>query len=350
MLLSVCLNPAIDVTYRLDTPVVPGHSHRVGSVHERAGGKGINVARVAQHLGLAGTVLAPIGGVTGAGIRAELDSGRTATGATSSVQSHLVQIAGTSRRTIAVVDPHDATLFNEPGPVLSSDEWSLLVASFETAVEQASLVVLSGSLPPGVPLDAYAQLTAVANARGRRVVVDAEGEPLQLALAARPYLVKPNLAELRTIVDGPLGTRSEIAAAGRELRRRGALNVVVSCGSDGLLAITEDGNWSAKSPSVKGNPTGAGDALVAALAVGTVRGDPWERRLRDGVAWSAAAVAAPLAGQIDPAVGAELRSAILVQRFPDHGEPLTTPADDASADRSADRSAADHLGHHLKEH
>jgi tagatose 6-phosphate kinase len=240
------------------------------------------------------------------------------------IEGILVEIAGTTRRTIAVVDPHDATLFNEPGPFVSLDEWHSLVNAFETALDRATLVVLSGSLPPGAPIDAYAQLTELATRRSVPVIVDAEGEPLHRALSARPYLIKPNLAELRTIVDGPLDTLAEITSAGKELRRRGARNVVVSCGRDGLIAITEDGQWQAKGPSVEGNPTGAGDALVAALSAGTVRDDPWEQRLRDGVAWSAAAVAAPLAGQVDPATATALALGVRLEQLP---EPRTTPSE-----------------------
>jgi tagatose 6-phosphate kinase len=288
VLLSVCLNPAIDVTYRLDTAVVPGRSHRVASVRERAGGKGLNVARVARQLGLPVTVLVLIG------------------------------LAEPSRRTLAIVDPHDAMLFNESGPRVGPDEWAGLLTRFGEALTGTALVTLSGSLPPGIPPDAYRTMTSLANDRGIPVIVDAEGEPLKLALEAKPFLVKPNLAELRTITSGALDSLAQITAAGREVRRLGARNVVISCGTEGLVAVTEDGEWRVVSPQVvTGNPTGAGDALVATLAAGIIRNDPWPARLRDGVARSAAAVASDLAGEIDLATWASIEPGVVVERLAD---------------------------------
>lgn len=308
MLLSVCLNPAVDVTYRLDSSVVPGKSHRVKEVREQAGGKGINVARVLQQLDVPVMILAPVGGATGARIRSELTL--------ASLPARLVEIAEPTRRTLAVVDPDDATVFNEPGPMLGPVEWKSLLEEYQSLLNDATLVVLSGSLPPGIPPEGYRILAELAGARGRPSIVDAEGAPLRLALDAKPYLVKPNLAELETIVGGRLSSTSEILAAGLEVRRLGARNVVISCGADGLVAVTEEGNWRAVSPEVvRGNPTGAGDALVAALAAGTGRDQPWPGKLRDGVSVSAAAVASPVAGRVEATAWARLLRGVVIEEL-----------------------------------
>jgi tagatose 6-phosphate kinase len=303
VILCVCLNPAVDVTYRVPR-LVPGATHRVREVTERAGGKGVNVARVAASLGGVATVLAPVGGATGEAIAAGLPG------------AVLVPVAGASRRTVAVVDGAGATLLNEPGPRLSAAEWDAVAAAFAGALRDAEVVVLSGSTPPGAPPDAYRRLTALAG--GVPVVVDADGTRLELALEARPWLVKPNLAELATVVPGPLASPADVAGAARELVARGARNVVVSCGPDGVVAVTADGAWTARPPhDVAGNPTGAGDALVAALALGAVRGAPWPAMLADGVAASAAAVAAPVAGEVDPAAARGLRPGVVVEELED---------------------------------
>jgi tagatose 6-phosphate kinase len=309
VILAVCLNPAVDVTYRLDAALESGGTNRVGAVHERAGGKGINVARVLRRLGASVTVLGPVGGVSGATIRSDLQGIRAA----------LVDVAGATRRTIAVVGPAETTVLCEPGPVLGPGEWTAVVAAFERELAGASLVVLSGSLPPGVPADGYRTLAGLAAERHVRVILDASGEPLRLALDARPYLVKPNLDELRTVV-GPLGNTgrdaAQIADGAYRLRELGARNVVVSRGDEGMLAVTEDGEWQVSGRTVvAGNPTGAGDALAAALARGTVRGDPWPRRLRDGAALAGAAVAAPLAGDIDEDALAGLDAGVRIERL-----------------------------------
>jgi tagatose 6-phosphate kinase len=308
VLLSVCLNPAVDVTYRVGTAVVPGSSHRVTQVGERAGGKAINVARVLHQLDVPCRVLAFIGGTSGEAIR----SGLSTTG----IEADLVEIDEPTRRTVTVVDPLDATVFNEPGPAVAAADWSTLISRFRTLLDRMQLVVLSGSLPPGVPADGYRTLTELAQAGGVPVIVDADGEPLESALAAKPYLVKPNLAELRTLLGGTLTSREDIVAAGRRVQARGARNVVISCGPDGLVAITEDGSWRAVCAEVlAGNPTGAGDALVAALALGTAADHPWPQRLRDGVSLAASAVASPLAGEIDPAVRSGILPGVMLEEL-----------------------------------
>ena len=107
-------------------------------------------------------------------------------------------------------------------------------------------------------------------------------------------MIKPNADELAVT-----GLADPLAAA-RRLRERGAGAVVASRGADGLLAVTADGCWRAAAPEpVHGNPTGAGDACVAALAAGLAAGTPWPELLADAVALSAAAVACPLAGDVD---------------------------------------------------
>jgi tagatose 6-phosphate kinase len=145
-------------------------------------------------------------------------------------------------------------------------------------------------------------------------VLDADGQALVAGIAARPAIVKPNLAELESAVGRPLRTglsgarraedaaiRAEdaaIVAAARELRTAGAAAVVVSLGADGLLAVTGDGVWRATPPGgIAGNPTGAGDAVVAGLAYGLARGDSWPERLRHATALGAATAAAPVAGE-----------------------------------------------------
>jgi tagatose 6-phosphate kinase len=321
VLLSVCLNPAVDVTYQVASTVVPGSSHRVTQVSERAGGKGVNVARVLRQLDAPVRVLALVGGAGGQAIR----TGLSAAG----IEADLVEVGEPTRRTVTVVDPLDATVFNEPGPVVTGADWAALVQRFRSHLDVAKLVVLSGSLPPGVPVDAYRMLTELGQAAGIPVMVDAEGGPLELALAAKPYLVKPNLAEAQSLLGniesfGGFGnrlgssspTRDEIVAAGRRIQALGARNVVISCGRDGLIAVTEDGDWHAVSAEVlTGNPTGAGDALVAALALGTVTGLPWPQRLRDGVSMSAAAVASPVAGEIDLVVRDRLEPGVRVTQL-----------------------------------
>jgi tagatose 6-phosphate kinase len=288
VILCVTLNAALDVTYRVDE--VRWHAgNRVAAVADRAGGKGVNVARVLHALGEEVVVTGLVGGGVGARIRAEArDAGLT---------EEFQDVAGESRRTLAVVDAStgDATGFWEPGPVIAPADWARFVERYHRLLTRARVVVLSGSLPPGLSPDVYAELVQHAREAGVPVVLDADAEALAAGVTASPDVVKPNADELRRAT----GLPGHLPGA-EALRARGAGAVVVSAGADGLIASTPDGRWAVRPPArVAGNPTGAGDACVAALARGLVTGASWPDRLADAVALSASAVLRPLAGDVD---------------------------------------------------
>jgi fructose-1-phosphate kinase PfkB-like protein len=171
-------------------------------------------------------------------------------------------------------------------------------------------VVLSGSLPRGLSDDSYAELVELGHSHGAQVVVDADGAALRGALRSSPDLVAPNRAELARAT----GT-GDVAAGVDALRELGARDVLVSCGADGLVLMPEKGSgWQARLPvPLSGNPTGAGDALVAALAAGLASGTTWPQMVQDAVAWSAAAVLQPMAGEIDPDDVARLAPRVLME-------------------------------------
>jgi len=287
VILTVTLNLAVDVTYHIDR--VRWHANnRVTSVGRRAGGKGVNVARVLHGLGREVVVSGLCGGSNGAVARAEM--------ATGGLADAVVSVGGESRTSMVVVpDDGEVIGFSEPGPQVSDAEWRQFNHRYRELVAQADIVVLSGSLPPGVPTDAYAQLTGAARSAGVPVALDASGEALAQALDAGPELVKINAEELADHAPG-----TDALAGAEQLRREGAGDVVISSGPAGLLALTDGGAWRVAPPErVHGNPTGAGDAATAALVVGMLDGSPWPQRLVDAVALSAAAVHAPLAGSFD---------------------------------------------------
>ncbi|MFG3254433.1 1-phosphofructokinase family hexose kinase [Streptomyces sp. NPDC048172] len=293
MFLTVTLNAALDLTYRVRR-LEPHASHRIREVTERPGGKGLNVARVLAALGYEATVTGFVGGGTGAELRGHLTEEPAASG----VRDALVPVAGTTRRTVGVVDETtgDTTQFNEPGPHISPAEWTAFLGAYrELLREDVRAVALCGSLPPGVPVGAYAALVREARAAGVPALLDTSGEPLRRGLAARPELIKPNGQELADIT----GTTDPLRAA-RGAQRRGARSVAASLGADGMLLVTPDGLWHADPVErLAGNPTGAGDSAVAALLSGLAEGLSWRDMLARAVALSAATVRAPVAGEFD---------------------------------------------------
>ncbi|WP_405979476.1 1-phosphofructokinase family hexose kinase [Streptomyces sp. NBC_00158] len=306
MILTVTLNTALDVTHRVPR-MLPHTSHRVTAVTERAGGKGLNVARVLGALGEEVTATGFAGGPAGRTVR-ELLAGAPG------VTDALVPCAGTTRRTLAVVDEStgDTTQFNEPGPQISAAEWAAFLERYAELLTRARAVALCGSLPPGVPVGAYAVLVRAARAAGLPVLLDTSGEALRRGVAARPDIIKPNAAELAELT----GARDPLPAT-RDARRRGAQAVVTSLGPAGLLAATPDGTWEAAPPRpLRGNPTGAGDSAVAGLLSALTRGLDWPERLVRAVALSAATVHAPTAGDFDPRTYEEIAPQVRAVALP----------------------------------
>ena len=304
MILVVCLNPALDITHEVAAVDWAG-INRPAAVHDRPGGKGLNVARTLHALGADVLVSGLAGGIAGAAVTAALGELGVRTGFT--------PVAGETRRTFTVVDERrEAAAFHEPGPAVGAAEFAGFLDDYRAALAAADAVVLSGSLPPGLPDGTYATLIAAASDAGVPAVLDAHGEALRLGTAAGPAIVKPNLSELEALTGRPLALGADVMAAAcglrgagahgdsgrRGARAHGAQAVVVTLGRDGMLAVTGEGCWRARPPAaVAGNATGAGDAVAAALAHGLVLGRPWDERLRHAVALGAATAAAPVAGE-----------------------------------------------------
>jgi tagatose 6-phosphate kinase len=311
MILVVSLNPALDITYRIDVVDWAG-VNRPAEVHARPGGKGLNAARVLQALGADVLLIAMAGGNTGN----EVQSAFSATG----IPAVYAEIAADTRRTFSVVDAGrgDTAGFYEAGPSVTASEYARFLERYAATLQGCSAVLLTGTLPGGLPAGTYAELIRMAADAGVPAVLDAEAEALWLGAAASPTIVKPNLAELEAAVGRPLlrsGDLGGVAEAARQLRDRGAGAVVVTLGADGLIAVTADGTWVATPKPEDGNPTGAGDAAAAALVYGHVLGHAWPERLLRAAALGAAAVAAPVAGEFRTADYQRALATVTVTRW-----------------------------------
>ncbi len=305
MILTVTLNAALDLTYDVDD-VVAGTSVRVHRVRRRGGGKGVNVSSVLAAMSVDSVATGLVGGATGQQILAELDA--------RSIRHHFVKIAGESRRTVNAVSraTGDATIFNEPGPVITDQDWQRFRRSLAALLGElnVTVVVAAGSLPLGAPADAYAHIVRAAHRHGAVCVLDADGGALVNALIAQPDVVKPNRRELSDAT----GQADPVLAA-RNLQDQGARTVVASDGAAGAVVVPPDGPVirGRLSRPLRGNPTGAGDAMVAALATGLDDRAPWPHTLTRAIAWSAAAVLEPMAGHVDATAAAAFLPAITVE-------------------------------------
>jgi 1-phosphofructokinase/tagatose 6-phosphate kinase len=286
-------NPAVDLTYECAEPHL-GEVNRVSRVIRRAGGKGLNVASVLVQLGLPVRATGFLGGPGGDEIRCLL--------AEAPIQQEWAPIAGSTRSTTVIVATSTTTVFNEPGPVVTAADWRALTTLSLDGLRPGDVFVMAGSYPPGTAPAAVIDLLSAARAAGARTVVDTSGASL-LEVAAWADLVKPNREELAQATGS-----ASLEDGVRVLIEAGARAVVVSAGEDGMDLFLPSSaglrGWhAAPARVVQGNPTGAGDAAVAAL-VASLLADPTAGPLRPealapAVALSAAAVLMPVAGAVD---------------------------------------------------
>ncbi|MEZ2391320.1 1-phosphofructokinase family hexose kinase [bacterium RCC_150] len=310
-IITVTPNPALDLSYRVPG-IKQGASHRVAAPLSRAGGKGLNVARVAHQLGYPVLAITPSGTRSGDEFIAELRS--------SGVPHRLVPVAARTRRSMAFVDTvsGETSIFNEEGEPLQAAEWRSLAAAVVEALgvgdggsQNVGVLVGSGSLPPGAPADFYPALVRLAHDAGIPAVVDTSGPGIIAAARAGADLLKPNNHELLEASGG-----GSLETAAWELIELGARTVLVSAGAEGMLAFDHaapGGYWTARlAEPLNGNATGAGDAAVAAAAVALAGGVTDVREiLRKATAWSAAAVLMPAAGEVSP-LYAELEGQLIL--------------------------------------
>jgi 6-phosphofructokinase 2 len=184
--------------------------------------------------------------------------------------------------------------FGMPGPTLKEAEWRECLARIHAA-ERPGYVVASGSLPPGVPEDFYAQVSRAAKKAGARFLLDASGRPLQRAAAEGVFLLKPNAREFAMLTGEPLESEKQQERLGRDLVENGVCQVLVlSLGAAGVLLTTHDEMERIRSPSVPiRSKVGAGDSMVAAIVLGLAQGLDIRAAVCFGVAAGAAAVMTP---------------------------------------------------------
>ncbi|MFC9561534.1 1-phosphofructokinase family hexose kinase [Agromyces sp. NPDC056965] len=302
MILTVTPNPALDLTWHVDR-LLPGETHRVDAGAARAGGKGLNVARVLHAEGHDVLALTTVGGAVGDEFAAEL--------ASSGIPHRLVPVTGATRRSIALVDEAsgETSVLNERGAALAPHDVDALATSALELGRGADAVAICGSLPDGFGPAELASLVGSLVDAGVPVIVDTSGPGLLAAARAGASALKPNAEELgaATGLDDP-------AAGARALLDLGAGIVVASLGSEGLMIVSSDapGEVRARLPRrLHGNATGAGDAAVAAIAAALAEtpelaadtaasAEARARLARRATAWSASAVLMPLAGDLSP--------------------------------------------------
>jgi tagatose 6-phosphate kinase len=292
MITTVTLNAAIDKTY-----VVPklevGKVQRIARIISVPGGKGINVARVAQQLGCEVITTGFLGGFNGQFI----EEGLTRQG----IKHDFVFAEGESRLCLNTIDESTgaSTELLEPGVQVDGRALKQLVAKVEQLASKSRVVVLSGSLPQGVPVDYYAALTRAARAQGAAVFLDTSGQALVQGVSAAPDFIKPNEDEVSILADQPLTERHHLIDAMKKLIQQGVERIAVTLGAHGAVASTHGRLLHVTIPTVEAvNPVGCGDAFVAGMAASYIRGECFEDSLRLASATATANALTESAGNV----------------------------------------------------
>jgi 6-phosphofructokinase 2 len=284
-ILTLTMNPAIDLSAAVEN-VFPNHKLRCGPMREDPGGGGINVSRAIRKLGGESIAMYCRGGPTGDIMRALLDR--------EGVRHEAISVEGWTRQSVTICEnsTNQQYRFVMPGPALSEAEWRRALDSVRERRPFPDLVVASGSLPPGVPEDFYARLACIVREEGGRMILDTSGPALAPAVREGVFLVKPSLRELRTFAMGRVEHEPDQARVAQGIVHSSRCEaVVVSLGAAGVLFATESGCERLHAPSVSvRSRVGAGDSMVAGIALGVARGDSLREAVRFGIAAGSAAV------------------------------------------------------------
>ncbi|APX32560.1 phosphofructokinase [Brachybacterium sp. P6-10-X1] len=298
MIITLTANPSLDRTVDLGGPLTPGGVHRIASETTQPGGKGVNVALGVQRAGLDVTAILPAAPHDPLLALLEADG----------LPHRASPVAGRTRTNLTVLStPQQTTKLNEPGDTLTPAEISALEQLLLSAVEPGDVVMLSGSLAPGMPVDEYVRLIDQLRGKDVRVGVDTSDAPLDALAAALPItapdFLKPNAEELGQIVGLSGEQLEEQAAAGdldgvREaalrLHDRGVGSVLVTLGGSGGLLATQGAAWYCPSPVVPlGSTVGAGDSATAGYLIARIRGEGPRHCLARALAYGTAAVGLP---------------------------------------------------------
>ena len=287
-ILTLTLNPALDVSASVPT-VVPENKLRLEAVRHEPGGGGVNVARAVQKLGGGARALFPAGGAAGERI---LDLLRA-----EGVPCASTPISASTRESLTVSETTGERQFRfvMPGPDLDESEWKACLESLRGTDEAPEVLVFSGSLPPGVPADFPARFAEVGRSLGSRVLLDTSGEALDRAIESSALLIKPNLREFLRLTGADHHDDDTLVRDARLLLDRGSVQaLVISLGAGGALLVTRRSAARFASPAVPiRSRVGAGDSMVAGMALALSRSDDLDDAVRLGVAAGAAAVMTP---------------------------------------------------------
>ena len=277
MILTVTANPAIDRVYFINGFEI-GKVHRADRISCSAGGKGLNVARVAHIIGRETAAMGFVGGYTGEFIKSEIEK--------QGIKNLFTDIEEETRTCINISDENGASgEILEAGPKVSEEEGQRFISDDSAYIKDYDIICVSGSLPRGLTSDFYAELSRIAKEKGKKIIIDTSGKTLEEILCANPYMVKPNEDELSALMNKEITTDDDIKDALFYLKEKGVEVPLLSLGKDGAAAMIDGCCYKFLTQPVKVvNAVGSGDSTVAGIAAGLDMGYSLEDAIKLGMA------------------------------------------------------------------
>ncbi|MGG4469517.1 1-phosphofructokinase [Paenibacillus alvei] len=253
MIYTLTLNPSVDYIIEL-SEVNLGELNRTERTSKFAGGKGINVSKVLQRMGVQSKALGFVGGFTGSYIKDQLKQ--------EAIDTDFVEVEEDTRINVKVKSA-DETELNAAGPAISEEKLAELKEKISKLTSE-DMLVLAGSIPSTLPANTYEELVKICSENDVSFVVDAEGDLLKKVLPYNPFLIKPNHHELGDLFNTTITTAEDVIPYGKKLLEHGAQNVIVSLAGDGAVLINQHETIISTVPKgeVKSS-VGAGDSMVA---------------------------------------------------------------------------------------
>jgi len=308
MILCLNLNAAIDKTIVVSSFEI-NKIHRPESVIALAGGKGCNVARALKTLGEIPVVSGWVGGYSGQFIENELHR--------ENIQTDFIHTDFESRTCTSILDREKQTMTEiyEAGEIIPLEKISELRDHLLKIIGKYEALTLSGSLPPGVPSDFYADLIEIARKKNVLTFLDASGDALRKGLEAGPFFIKPNETEAESLLGITSSEPLDFAQAAAGISTRYKTNVLLSLGADGAIASKVDETFIVKNPKVDAkSAVGSGDCMLAGLVHGFLQGFSFEESIICGVAAGTANTLTIGAGQFKMDDFEKLRSQVYISR------------------------------------
>jgi 1-phosphofructokinase len=284
MIITVTLNPALDKTIEIDEFKI-GSVNRIVSTRVDAGGKGINVSKVIKELQYESLALGFLGGSSGNHIKNYLNN--------LNINNDFLPVKGETRTNLKIIDRlnNTHTDINETGSSLVEEDITNIKEKIMRYCKDDSLVVLSGSVPSGACKDIYGEIIKDIKNKGGKVILDADGELLLQGIKAGPYMVKPNIDELEKAFGVIIDNQDKVIKAAKRILGYGVKYVVISLGSEGSMFVSNDKVARVNGIKVKVKSTvGAGDSMVAALAIAVQKDYSFEEAIKLACATSTANV------------------------------------------------------------